>query len=116
MNVSFIELFVLGLACFRLTRLIVFDQITAFIRNIFIDEVEEMDGNGQKETYLVPKSGVVKGFIGELLSCFWCTGVWASIFLCLFYLVAPSYAIPLLLILAVAGLGALIEILVQKGL
>ncbi|MCQ6274288.1 DUF1360 domain-containing protein [Bacillus sp. V3B] len=113
MNITFLELLILALSSFRLTRLVVFDKITAFIRNFFIDEVEEKDENGEMEIYLVPKKGVVKGFLGELLSCYWCTGVWSSIALCALYLIYPTIAIPVLLVLAVSGLAAIIETIIQ---
>ena len=113
MDIDFFAFILLGLSAFRLTRLLVFDQITAFIRDPFLNEVEEIDEYGKLETYLVPKDGKVKGFIGELLSCYWCTGVWSSIGLCVFYLMYPTVAFPLLLILAVAGLAAIIETLIQ---
>lgn len=114
MDIGFIDLLILGLACFRLTRLLVYDRITSFIRNLFMEEMEEMDENGQKEIYLVPKKGVIKGFFGELLSCYWCTGIWSAIVLCVFYYFIPFYTVPVILVLAVAGIGALIETIVQK--
>ena len=113
MDIDFFTFILLGLATFRLTRLLVFDKITAFIRNPFLDEIEEIDENGQTDTFLVPKEGMIKGFFGELLSCYWCTGVWSAIVLCTFYLVYPTLAIPVLLILAVAAVAAIIETLIQ---
>ncbi|WP_071393931.1 DUF1360 domain-containing protein [Bacillus tuaregi] len=116
MDITFLELIILGLSTFRLTRLFVFDKITAFVRDIFIDEVEEVDEKGQMDIYLIPKQGLIKGFIGELLSCYWCTGVWASIFLCAFYLLFPAIALPVLLVLAVSGIAAIIETILQLWL
>ena len=46
--------------------------------------------------------------MGELLSCYWCTGVWSSIALCTFYLIFPTIATPVLLILAVSGADLLL--------
>src|SRR3954470_13984770 len=109
MYITFLELSILALSSFRLTRLFVFDKITAFIRNFFIDEIEETDEKGETAIYLVPKKGIVKGFMGELLSCYWCTGVWSSIALCALYLILPTIALPILLVLAVSGLAAIIE-------
>ena len=114
MDISFLDLLVLGLACFRLTRLLVYDRITAFIRNLFMEEMEEMNESGEKEIYLVPKKGVIKGFFGELLSCYWCTGIWSAIVISFLYFFTPLYAVPIILVLAVAGIGALIETIVQK--
>lgn len=116
MEITFLELLILGLSSFRLTRLFVFDKITGFIRDFFIDEIEELDETGQKEIYLVPKQGFVRRFIGELLSCYWCTGVWSSIVLVAFYLLFPPVAVPVLLVLSVSGLAAIIETVIQLWL
>ena len=94
MDIDWFMFLLLGLSSFRLTRLLVFDRITAFMRDPFLDEMEEIDEYGQKETYLIPKEGKIKGFIGELLSCYWCTGVWSSIVLCSFYMLYPTLAFP----------------------
>ena len=116
MDLTFLELTVLGLASFRLTRLMVFDKITGFIRNAFMKEIEETDEKGEKAIYLVPKGGPVRGFIGELLSCYWCTGVWSSIILYLLYVTVAVIAVPIIVILAISGIAAIIETLVQKWL
>lgn len=116
MNISFIELIIISLASFRLTRLIVFDKITEFLRSPFFEEEIEINESGEEEVYYVPKKGFVVGFIGELLSCHWCTGVWSSIAVCILYYFFPNYATPILLILAVAGIASIIEVLVQKWL
>lgn len=113
MNMTFLEVFLLGFATFRLTRLLVFDKITAFIRNPFIREIEEMDENGEKVVYLVPRDGVIKRFFGELLSCYWCTGVWSSVCLYGLYVLWPTVAVPLIIILAVSGIAAIIESVIQ---
>jgi Protein of unknown function (DUF1360) len=104
----------LALASFRLTRLIVFDKITEFIRKPFFDEIEETNEKGEKEYFVVPKKSGLRGWIGTLLSCHWCTGVWSAIFLVLVYRFGPSWFGMVIVILAVAGVAALIETLVQK--
>ncbi|GIN62993.1 membrane protein [Robertmurraya siralis] len=114
MFISWMELIVISLASFRLTRLIVFDKISEFIRNPFFEEEIEVNENGNEEVYLVPKKGLIKNFIGELLSCYWCTGIWSAAGLCLFYLKWPLFAFPFLLILAVAGIAAIIETIIQR--
>lgn len=116
MSISFMELLILALASFRLTRLLVYDKITEFIRQPFFEEVKETNKDGEIEIYLVPKKGGIRGFLGNLLSCYWCTGVWTSILLCLLYLFNSSFSLPVLLVLAVAGLAAMIETIVQKWL
>ena len=63
MNITFLEFTLLGLASFRLTRLMVFDKITGFIRNIFIKEIEEIDEKGEKAIYLIPKEWSGEGIL-----------------------------------------------------
>ena len=72
-------LLVLGLAVFRLTRLIVFDKIMEPFRRPFFTEIEEKDEQGKVEIYLIPKEKGIRSWIGELLSCYWCTGFWVSL-------------------------------------
>jgi Protein of unknown function (DUF1360) len=114
LQLTFIELFALGLAIFRLTHLLVFDKITEFLRAPFFDEYVEVEENGEEAIYLSPKKGGLKGFIGELLSCYWCTGIWVSGFLYGGYCFFPLYFIPLITLLAVAGIAAILEAAVQS--
>ncbi|MDR7076600.1 hypothetical protein J2Y03_001603 [Neobacillus niacini] len=116
MNIDLLDFMILTLACFRLTRLFVFDKITEFIRDPFFDEVEEETEEGTIETYYVPKGTPVKKFFGELLSCYWCTGVWTSVFVVAGYLLLPVIFVPTILVFAVAGLAAIVETLVQLWL
>ena len=101
-------------ASFRLTRLIVFDKITEFIRKPFLEWEEEENEEGVISAYLVIKGTGIRAWIGMLLSCYWCTGIWCSLFLYSFYLLVPSISTPFILILAIAGASGIIETLVQK--
>ncbi|PLS02908.1 DUF1360 domain-containing protein [Neobacillus cucumis] len=112
MSITFLTLLILSLASFRLTRLLVFDKIFEFIREPFFDEVKE-EHDGEVDVYYVPKKTGIKKFIGELLSCYWCTGVWASAFIVGFYYICPDFSGLIILILAVAGLASLLELFVQ---
>ncbi|MER2058108.1 MAG: DUF1360 domain-containing protein [Niallia sp.] len=114
MDIHWMEFFLLILASFRLTRLVVFDQITEFFRKFFLDELEEKNKEGQIEVYIVPKSGKIRGFFGELISCYWCTGVWVAIFLTLLYYFLPSICEPFILVFAIAGGASLIEAILQR--
>jgi hypothetical protein len=97
MHITLMDFIILTLASFRLTRLFVYDRIFQSLRNPFFDEFEE-DG----ETYLQPN-----GFIGELLSCHWCTGFWCAVVVCIPYFLFGMGLITL--IFAVAGLASLIQ-------
>ncbi|ACJ34452.1 DUF1360 domain-containing protein [Anoxybacillus flavithermus] len=101
--------FLLCVASFRLTRLIVYDRITSFLRAPFHDEFEQ-DG----EMYIVIKGTGIRKWIGELFSCHWCTGIWCAAGLYVGTVYAPSIFMPLVSILAIAGGAALMETVVQK--
>jgi hypothetical protein len=113
MNIDFFTFIILGLACFRLTRLIVFDKITGFLRQPFFDEITEENEDGAVEVYYLPKRTPIKKFIGELLSCYWCTGVWISAAVITGYFFLPVLFVPIILVFAVAGLAAILESVVQ---
>lgn len=114
MDISWLEFFVISLASFRLTRLIVFDKITAFLRAPFLTEEVEVNDSGEKETYYVPRKGLVRTFFGELVSCIWCTGIWSAAALYLSYLFWPVFVAPIIIIFAIAGGAALIEIIIEQ--
>lgn len=65
------------------------------------------------EVYYSPKSTPVKKFFGELLSCYWCTGVWVSTGLVLGFLYLSTLFMPIILIAAIAGLASILESLLQ---
>lgn len=77
-------------------------------------EVEEKTETGEVELFIVPREQGLRGWVGRLLSCYWCTGVWASAFCCLLYVCSPRIGGFFLLLLAVAGGAALIESIVQR--
>jgi hypothetical protein len=108
------EFVLLILASFRLTRLVVFDRITNFIRRPFHEEVEEMDSNGNTITYIEIKGKGLQYWLGELLSCYWCTGIWCSAFLVGLTVIWPSGSDVLITLLAVAGAAGICESIVQR--
>jgi Protein of unknown function (DUF1360) len=109
-----IDIIILGLAVFRMTHLIVFDKITEFFRSPFFDEVPEISKDGVEEIFLLPKKGGIKGFVGELLSCYWCTGMWVAVFLYIGNIFIPVFFAPIITVLAVAGVASILEAAVQS--
>ena len=79
-----------------------------------MEELEEKNEKGEIDIYLVPKEKGFLGWMGALLSCYWCTGIWVSmlVFILRFYL--PLLYQPVVIIFAAAGLAALIETIVQS--
>ena len=108
-----LDLILLSLASFRLTRLIVYDKITAFLRKPFFDEIEEKNEKGEAEIYIIPKKSGIKGWIGELLSCYWCTGIWSAVIIVAASFFFSYWSNPVIVVLARAGLASVIETIIQ---
>ncbi|MFS0644577.1 DUF1360 domain-containing protein [Siminovitchia sp. 179-K 8D1 HS] len=113
MDISLMEWGLLGLAVFRLTRLFVYDQIMEWLRKPFMKEYEELNEEGEIEVYYMPIERGFRGWVGSLLSCYWCTGVWIAAGLYVCYVNVPIIAGPIIIIFSLAGLAALIETIAQ---
>ncbi|MCC2928974.1 DUF1360 domain-containing protein [Bacillus mojavensis] len=109
-HLSWLTFFMLILASYRLTHLIVFDKITEFIRKPFMKKKRTVDANGHVNEKNVPASN-----IGYMLNCYWCAGVWCAILIGLGYLFLPDIAVPVIFILSIAGAQAILESAVGVG-
>ncbi|WP_100408196.1 DUF1360 domain-containing protein [Bacillus solitudinis] len=107
------DFFLLVLASFRLTRLFMYDTITEFIRRPFHSIVEETLADGTTESFLQIKGSGLRYWIGQLLSCYWCFGIWCTAFLFLGYLWLSNFFMPIIIILAIAGSASIIEAVVE---
>ncbi|MGI8314409.1 DUF1360 domain-containing protein [Halobacillus mangrovi] len=97
-NITWLEVLILGFASFRFTRLIVRDLIMEWLRKPFMDTKIVMNDQGEEEEWVEPN-----GWIGEGLSCHWCVGVWSAAIMMAFYYYIP-YGEWLVLLLSIAGL------------
>lgn len=84
----------LALASYRLTRLVVIDEIFSTPRNAFLG-------------WVVEHLGRVGGYVNYLFSCTWCLGVWISAGV--YWLYANDFVF--LDVAAIAGLQGLIHAL-----
>ncbi|NUK28795.1 DUF1360 domain-containing protein [Parageobacillus sp. VR-IP] len=109
------ELFLFILATFRLTRLLMYDAITSFLRKPFHEITEETLPDGTVQSFLHIKGSGLRHWIGELLSCYWCTGIWCAAILYIGDMLYPVLFQPLLIILAIAGGASLIEWTMEKA-
>ncbi|MCM3568569.1 DUF1360 domain-containing protein [Neobacillus mesonae] len=107
-HVTWIDLIIIILASFRFTHLIVFDDITSIIRKPFVTTSNEKDALGELVQNIEIRGTGIRHFIGSILSCYWCCGLWCSIVVVLIYFYFPV-TFPIFLILAVAGAAAVIE-------
>lgn len=88
------DFFLIALAAMRLVRLFTYDIITAFIRDWFVGANPES----------------LRGTLGALLNCPWCTGLWFALVVVFFYFATPIawYAI---LILALSAVATFLQLL-----
>ncbi|MRH43768.1 DUF1360 domain-containing protein [Aquibacillus halophilus] len=108
--ITWFNFILLGLATFRLTRLAVYDDITRFLRAPFHEIEEEENEDGSVDEILYIKGKGVQKFIGEMLSCQWCTGIWSATIIFVGYTLFPFMFIPLIIILSLAAVGSIIQL------
>ncbi|MFD1017885.1 DUF1360 domain-containing protein [Thalassobacillus hwangdonensis] len=113
MGISWLELVMFSFASFRLTRLLVDDTIMDWFRSPFHHYVEAKDENGETEWLLEVKGTGLRAFIGELLSCHWCTGIWSTAILLAGWLFIPYFEW-IILLLAISGTAAIIRVWVDR--
>jgi hypothetical protein len=106
---SWLDLFLLVFASFRLTRLIVYDTITQFLRTPFHETIVETMEDGSSETFIEVKGTGLRYWIGELLSCHWCTGFWTTVMIYISYQLIHVIAMPVITILAISGVASIIQ-------
>lgn len=92
-SVSMWDAFLMMLATFRLTRLVVYDAITRWFRNFFADAKEY--------TFL--------GSIKTLINCPWCIGLWFAVIVAAAYFTTP-FAWFFIFILALGGAATVVQL------
>lgn len=85
----------MALAVMRLTRLFTYDSITTFVRDWFVGAD--------------PRS--LRGSLGTLINCPWCTGLWFSLIIIFFYFALPVITWYAILLLALAAVGSFLQLL-----
>lgn len=108
-RVNVFDAILMSLAVFRITRLLVYDKITRFIREWFLQKREVTQDGAVYVEYYPYKRGPLLA-VSELLQCPWCVGVWIAFFVVFGYFAFP-WAWYIMLILAVAGVGSLLQII-----
>lgn len=104
-QLTVVDFLLMVLASWRLTQLFVYDHITKFIREQWLDPVK---GEGGIE--LVRPKGGPRRTLADLFSCSWCIGMWFSATIVFFYLLTPVAFYPVLF-LAVAAVASYLQLL-----
>lgn len=103
-NLTLAEFALLSLATFRITRLFVYDKITAFFREQFYNA-----RTLKTSTVLEKPLSGPRRTLADLFSCPWCFGLWAGTIVVFFYEFTP-YAWYPIVILALSAVGTLLQI------
>jgi hypothetical protein len=84
---------VLILASYRMTRVLVFEKIFKYLRDVL-----------KKRSHFY-----VIGTIASIITCPWCAGVWVTLVIVVFYYLIP-YGYVLVYVLALAGVASLVTL------
>jgi hypothetical protein len=104
MDLTILDLTLITLASFRMTRMFVYDSMTRFLREQFWDAKVVRN----KVTLVKPITGP-RRTLADLIGCPWCFGVWATTFVAFFYMLTPYAYFPTL-ILALSSIATLLQL------
>ena len=100
-----IDYLLLTLATFRLTRLFVYDAMTKFVREQFLDVKKARSGYTLEKPAFGPRRT-----LADLFGCPWCFAVWGGAVVIFCYLLTPYAQFPVL-ILAISGVATFVQLL-----
>lgn len=102
------DIALLGIATFRLSRLLTADRVTSILRRPVVEEgvgEEQIEGVVQKPR---EEGGIVQA-VGELVTCPWCISVWAAAFNVYLLTLFPRLGRLFLLIMSSSGISQLLD-------
>lgn len=107
-SVSPYDAILMALATFRITRLVVYDKITRWFRELFVS-TRHVEKEGSVWVEVVPHANGLRHTIYDLLQCPWCIGVWSALIVVFCYFIF-AWAWFVIFFLALAGAGSLIQV------
>ena len=108
-TIPLFDVILIILASFRITRLVVYDKVTRFFREWFVQK-KELVKNGKKYIEATPYTHGFRATLHELLNCPWCIGMWAALVTTFAYFAYP-WSWFVILFLSVAGVASFVQIL-----
>lgn len=100
---------IMAFATFRITRLMVYDKITRWFRELFAQRHTYEEG-GVTYVEIRPYTSGLRHTIYDLLQCPWCIGIWSALIVVFFYFTFV-WAWSVIFFLALAGAGSLLQVL-----
>lgn len=93
-ELTFKEGLIVVLATYRMTRILVFEKIFKYFRDVL---------KRREDLYVI-------GTLSSIITCPWCAGVWVTLVIIVFYFLVP-YGVVLVYVLALAGVASLVILL-----
>ena len=90
-RMTFKEATVIVLASYRMTRILVFEKIFKYFRDVL---------KRREDLYLI-------GTLSSIITCPWCAGVWVTLVIIVFYYLVP-FGTVLVYVLALAGVASMV--------
>jgi len=111
-SVPLFDAVLMALAAFRITRLIVYDKIARWFRELFAESKEvERDGIIYIEVSTLPSG--FRHTVYDLLNCPWCIGIWGGLVVAFVYFVF-AWGWLVVYFLALAGAASLIQVVANS--
>jgi hypothetical protein len=93
-EMTFKEALIIVLASYRMTRIVVFEKIFKYFRDVL---------KKRENLYVI-------GTLSSIITCPWCAGVWVTLIIIVFYFLVP-YGVVLVYVLALAGIASMVILL-----
>ena len=110
-STTLFDALILVLAAFRIVRLLAYDNIMLFLREMFLDVKRvKYAETAEEHVERVLSASAFKRTIWKLLNCPWCLGVWVSLVVVFIYFAFPG-AWVFFFLFAVAGVATFLQLL-----
>lgn len=101
----------LGVATYRIGRMIAYERVAAPIRQPFTATVPDSSGAGET---VVARGHGARWVLGELLSCPICAGTWAALALYIGLAVAPRLTTAIIDVLTATGVAEVLDETIEE--
>ena len=110
--VPLLDIVLMVLATQRLTRLLVYDKITRWLRELFVYKRELYAEDGARWVELIPYGRGMRHTVHDLLDCPWCIGIWAALVVVFSYFIFP-WAWYVIFMLAVSSAASFLQLTIN---
>ncbi len=109
-NIQFTDFLLFVFATFRLIRLFVYDKVSQWLRDLFLDK-EFMQGDNDEGVFFLKKPRLgVRRTISDILDCPWCVAPWVALTLFAGFAFFPGVTWFFMVILTVSGLASFTQV------